>query len=56
MIDRLREWLLPALGLMILAALWGLAKARAIDDDLNRSVCESRQHAMLDRMASAADD
>jgi len=38
MIDRLREWLLPALGLMILAALWTVANAGAVEDDVTRGL------------------
>jgi hypothetical protein len=56
MIDRLREWLLPTLGLMILAALWSVAKVRAVEEDLNHSTASAATpHTMLDRVAHADD-
>jgi len=52
-IDSLRELLLPALALTILATLWVLAKARNSEADLNRGLASPTPLALLDKAAKA---
>jgi hypothetical protein len=56
-IDRLRELLLPTLGLTILATLWVVAKSRVAEEDLALGLPPASQQ-MMDKLAqiSAEDD
>jgi hypothetical protein len=52
-IDSLRELLLPALALTILATLWVLAKARNSEADLNHGLASRTPVALLEQAAKA---